>query len=113
MRLAVFVGAGVLAVGMAASASGQSWDAFQHDPRVEQPVPICIIDPRFCEPGDPYFARWRPNFQMKSFEDAMQSAMGGFDSNAIIVVDPRRVFVGADQVYIVPEGGYPPFEDRW
>lgn len=103
----------MLVGGMAGGAAGQSWDPSQRDPSVEQPVPICLIDPRFCQPGDPYAARRRANYDMKSFDEALQSMMHGYDSSAIIVIDPRRVYVGADHVYIVPEGAYRPFEDRW
>jgi hypothetical protein len=44
---------------------------------------------------------------------AQPQSMTGGDDRGIIVVDPRRVYVGADGVYIVPEGVSNPFVDRW
>ena len=118
MRTPLMMIAGALVTAMTGNAAGQTWEEFQRDPRVEQPVPICLVDPRFCEPGDPSQANWTTNDNlMLLFENGdntrqVQMMLGGGD-HGIIVIDPRRVFVGAGGVYIVPDGVDYPFVDRW
>lgn len=102
----------VVMVGICSDAFGQTLEDFVRDPRIEKPVPVCVVHPIFCEPGfDPSSLGWQPSEGRPVVElEGMSLMLGGEDG--IIVVDPSRVYLGVDGVYIVPNGVENPFENR-